>query len=115
MMHTAERIGRELASPSRGRPAFGKRQPDPGRTKEKARPFARHVNQSTRSGGHTHLTRRLVMAGAIAMTAAVASPFLYSAMNTMQVATADPDALSVDDVANFVTAAGSDSRPETVR
>jgi len=55
------------------------------------------------------------MAGAIAMTAAVASPFLYSAMNTMQVATADPDALSVDDVANFVTAAGSDSRPETVR
>lgn len=114
MMHIPERIGRALASPSRGRPAFGKRQPGSSRAKEEGRAFARDLDQSIRRGDRTHVTRRLVMVGAIAMAVALASPFLYSAVNTVQVARVDLDAVTVEDVANFVTAAGGRSRQEMV-
>ncbi len=113
MLRTPERIGRELASPSRGRPAFGKRQPGLGRGKDDSRVFARDLSRPNRHSNHARLARRVVMIGVVAVAIAFASPFLYSAVNTVHLAKADLDAVVMDDLANFVTAAGGGAHQET--
>lgn len=115
MLHTPERIGRELASPSRGRPAFGKRQPAPSRTRDDVRLFARDLGESIRRRDHARLARRVVMVGVAAMAIAFASPFLYSVVNTVHLANVELDAVVMDDLANFVTAAGDRAHQETAR
>jgi|GEM_PF-4902591 len=90
--------------------AFGKRQGGTDRAQADVRDFAQELGNASRRQQKQRTTRTVIMIGALVAVVVFTAPFIVSAINSVQIARADLKTFTVEDVSNFMTAAGDAMR-----